>query len=146
MICNKCQESDRFYQGYIVRESGGYYCVYMLRRFSLAIWLSTCFALVIPFSAVAALSNDEQVAISKQIQIISDAVNSGDPAPIRDIISPNSRSELLSDLEERLSGKPIEFMQSISSYKEISPNMVRVRLCSPAVKTSKSTSIFFSKR
>lgn len=89
--------------------------------------VATFLATAVPLLAFAALSNDDKVAIGEQVQLIVQAVNTGNPAPVRSIISPNARPTLLAELEDALAGNPIEFQESISSYNEITPDMVRVK-------------------
>jgi len=84
-------------------------------------------AVAVPLLAAAALTNDDKIAIGEQVQLIVQAVNTGNPAPVRSIISPNARPTLLAELEDALAGNPIEFQESISSYDEIALDMVRVK-------------------
>jgi preprotein translocase subunit YajC len=90
--------------------------------------LSLLFVLLLCTSFVhAEVSAADKTSIQSRVTMIANSINNNDIQYILNMVSPNARSTLKSEIEENIAGKMIKFQQSISSYEDLGNNQVKVK-------------------
>ncbi len=95
-----------------------------LNRLALLVFPALLF--LVPFSAAAALSPEDQTAIGSRISTIIDGINTGNTAAIDAMIAPDARPDLRHQIDDTVAGKMVNFQEQISAYQQMADGRVQV--------------------